>query len=242
MKICRIIITISLLMVCYAAEGQKKWKWELGLGGSQNSGNVSNFNLKHNQEIARNDSVISCNANYSIVYQRDNGTENNKGINSGIKFDLYQYSRWSPFMAAEMMSNHYKGYQLKFSGLAGLKFRICKPDDKYDYSISLATIYEKVKYTSDETLLKKDLCRLSLRPKIKQKIGDGIIIKNQTFYQPKINELSDYVFYSKTSIENKITAKLFLNISFCYEYRSIIPEDVKSKYDISTDISIKIKI
>lgn len=237
-----IIISIMLIMLAISGQAQNKWKWELGLGGSQNSGNVNNFNLKHHQDISRNDSTITINMNYKVIYQKDNGVESNKGLNGGLKFDLFQYGKWSPYVASEWMSNHYKGYELKFSGLGGLKYRLISVKDKCDYSLSLAIIYEKIKYTNETTDLKKDMCRISLRPKFKQKIGDNITIKHISFYQPRLNEWSDYVINTSTSIENKITSKLFLDISFNYEYRSVIPEDVKKNYDISTDISLKIKL
>ncbi len=219
------------------------WLWELGLGASQNSGNVNNFSIKNYQEISRNDTIISMVARYDYVYQTEDKKETNKGITGNFKLDLFQYRRWSPFVAVEMVSNKYKGYDFKIDCLGGIKFRINKNrNDNYDYSISIAAVYENVNYTDEETELNNDFCRLSIRPKMKQKIGESMMLKHTTFYQPAINDFSDYIINSKTTISNKINSKVNLDISFTYEYRSLLPNETYKHYDCCTDVSLKLKI
>lgn len=240
-----LLLALSALMTLTAKAQEEKtnpWSWQLGLGASQNSGNVENFSVKHNQELSRNDTVVSMDLHYNFVYQKTEGIETNKGINGGYKVDLFQYNRWSPFVAAEFVSNHYKGYNFKISGLGGVKFRINKNrNDNYDYSISLAAVYDHVDYY-DETELNTQFCRLSIRPKFKQKIGDCVTIKHTTFYQPAVNDFDDYIINSITSLDSKITTKLSLSISFNYEYRSILPGEDYKHYDCSTDVSLKLKL
>ncbi len=240
-----IIIAIFTVSAAMAQNDNKPnpWTWELGLGVSQNSGNVNNFSLKHNQELSRNDTVISMDLNYKIVYQKEDRVETNKGIDAGYKLDLFQYRRWSPFVAIESESNHYKGYDFKVSALGGVKFRFNKKrNDNYDYSLSMAAVYDHVNYTDEETDLNTQFCRLSLRPKFKQKIGESIIIKHTTFYQPAVNDFGDYIINSKTTLSNKLSKRLSLDIAFSYEYRSVIPGSEYKHYDCSTDISLKLKL
>jgi len=236
------IITIILLMLSISTSGQNKWKWELGIAGTQNSGNVDNFSLKHNQDLSRNDSLLTVNLNYKFVYQKQEGKEKNKGLNTGFKLDLWQYDKWSPFVALETESNHYKGYKLKLNALAGVKYRFWYKKDTCDYSLSTALTYENVTYTDEETDLKKELCRLSLRPKIKQRICESMYFENKTFYQPRLNDMSDYIINTKSTLSNKISKKVFIDLSFVYEYRSVIPDDVEKRYDITTEVSLKIKL
>ncbi len=239
------LMAIMSASVSFAQDAAKNnpWAWDLGLGVTQNSGNVSNFSLKHNQELSRNDTVISMNLNYKMVYQKEDGKETNKGINAGYKLDLFQYRRWSPFVAVESESNQYKGYDFRISGLGGLKFRFNKNrNDNYDYSLSVAAVYDHVDYTDEATELNKQFCRLSLRPKFKQKIGESIVIKHTTFYQPAVNDFSDYIINSKTTLSNKISSKLSIDIGFNYEYRSVLPGDGYKHYDCSSDISLKLKL
>ena len=87
----KIYILLLITALGLKANAQKKWDFELGAGFSQNSGNVENMSAKNYAELQRNDSVISGEINYKFVYQREDEKETNKGFNSGLKLDLYQY-------------------------------------------------------------------------------------------------------------------------------------------------------
>lgn len=235
------LLTIFItLTIC--ANAQKRWNFELGAGMTQNSGNIENISLKNYAELERNDSLISSNFNYKFVYQKENEKETNKGFNAGMNFDLFQYGKFSPFVATEFLANKYKGYDFKISALTGFKYRIFTKKDTCDYSISLAMVYDNVDYTPEENKLDKELVRLSVRPKIKQKIGNGFYLGHNTFYQPSLKNFSDYIINSQTKLSSKITTKLFLEISFNYEYRSKLPTKDYEHYDITTDISLKLKL
>lgn len=230
-----------MLGITANAQEKKKWNFEMGVGMSQNSGNVDNFSLKNSSELQRNDSIITANVNYKFVYQKEDGKETNKGINTGIKFDWYQYNRWSPFIAMETVSNKYKGYDLKVSGLVGVKLRIWTKPDTCDYSISTAIVYDNVDYTPEENELNNEVWRLSIRPKIKQKFGENVSLLHYTFYQPSLKEFDDYLISSTTKLVTKITTKLSLEIGYNYEYRSKLPTEDYKHYDMTTDVTLKLK-
>jgi len=234
--------TLILTALTLNLSAQKRWNFELGAGMSQNSGNVDNFSLKNYGELERNDSIISNNFNYKFVYQKEEGKEKNKGFNAGMNLDLFQYGKFSPFVATEIVTNKYKGYDFKISALTGFKYRIFTITNVCDYSISLAAVYDNVDYTPEENKLDRQMVRISLRPKIKQKIGDNFYIGHNTFYQPSVKDFSDYIINSTTKLSSKITTKLFLEVGFNYEYRSKLPTEDYEHYDISTEISLKLKL
>ena len=238
----KLSITLIFIVLAFNVSAQKRWNFELGAGMTQNSGNVDNFSLKNYAELERNDSLISTNLNYKFVYQKEDEEETNKGFNVGLNFDLFQYGRFSPFVATELMTNKYKGYDFKISALTGFKYRIFTKKDTCDYSISLAVVYDNVDYTPEENKLDREVFRLAVRPKIKQKIGDNFYIGHNTFYQPSLKDFSDYIINSSTKFSSKITTKLFLEISFNYEYRSKLPTEDYKNYDVSTEISLKLKL
>lgn len=239
MKLSITLVFIALTLNCAA---QKRWNFELGAGMTQNSGNVDNFALKNYAELERNDSLISTNLNYKFVYQKEDEKETNKGFSAGLNFDLFQYGKFSPFVSTEVLTNEYKGYDFKISALTGFKYRIFTKKDTCDYSVSLAVVYDNVDYTPEENKLDREVFRLSVRPKIKQKIGDNFFIGHSTFYQPSLKDFSDYIVNSSTKLSSKITTKLFLEVSFNYEYRSKLPTEDYKNYDISTEVSLKLKL
>ncbi len=228
---------------------QGNWNYSVGLGASLNTGNVNNCNISNDGSIIRNDSIVAFDFNYKFLYSSlihkssigQDWERTNFEINSGVKLDLYQYGKYSPFLACEMLTNKFKGYDLKMSGLIGFKFRVFVIPSICDYSISAAFVYDWSKFT-DPTVLPNNNYRISIRPKVKQKIADNLTLLHCTFYQPSVLDWNDYIINSLTKLQTKITRKLFLDLSFTYEYRSRVPSENYRHHDILTEVSLRLKI
>lgn len=245
----RIFLFVLLLFSTAGAFSQGKWNYDLGLGASLNTGNVNSCNITNEASVARNDSLIALDFHYKLLYSsliNKNAAEHqwektNFEINGGVKMDLYQYDRFSPFLACEMLTNKFKGYDLKVSGLAGVKFKLFTKPSYYDYSISAAFVYDWTDFT-DETHLLTNNYRISIRPKFTQRLAENLTLYHCTYYQPSVLDLGDYIVNSVTKLQTKITRKLFLDISFTYEYRSRIPSENYRKNDILSEVSIRFKV
>ena len=243
MKTTRLIITILLyIMPAIATAQENKWNFEFGAGASDNSGNVDNLSIKNNSSVYYEDSTRCFSTSYKFIFQMENGRESNKGINGSLNFDFYKFGNWSTFVATEFVSNHYKGYDFKTSALAGAKYYFHQKRDTCEYSISAAIVYDNVNYTDEETYLNKEVWRISLRPKIIQRIGSSLMFTFITFYQPAIKNFDDYIINASMHLENKISKHIFLDLSYNYEYRSEIPSDKYKHYDSTTELTLKIKI
>ena len=180
----------------------------------------------------------------SMIQKNDVGRrweETNFEINGGVKTDLYQYGKYSPFLACEMLTNKYKGYDLKLSGLLGLKLRVFTIPSFCDYSVSAAFVFDWNDFTDDVSALLNNNYRISIRPKIKQKLADNLALLHYTFFQPSVLDLSDYIIYSETKLQTQITKKLFLDFSFRYDYHSRVPLETYRHHDILTEVSIRYK-
>jgi len=242
---------LILFMACtVAVSAQNKWSYNLSFGGELKSGNVNTTIFSNNGSVERNDSLLSASASYGIVYGMKDKVEYDRGLTATLQADLWQYDRWSPFILGTYLNNKFKGFEYKFSGLLGVKYRLYTLPGVCDYSLSAAYVQEWVEYfAADRTdeRLRPQVSRLSLRFKVKQKISDVITIKHTTFYQPSLMELAglasikdDYVVTSVTSIENKLTEHLFISFNFNYEYHSVVPEGVQNT-DIITSATLKLK-
>lgn len=244
----RFSLFMLLLFGVICGHAQNKWHYNFGLGASLNTGNVNNCNVSTDGAVNRNDSLIALDFHYKLLYSslihRENAMqrweETNFEINGGVKMDLFQYDKYSPFLACEMITNKYKGYDLKLSGLIGMKYRIYTIPSVCDYSISGAFVYDWTDFT-DETHLLNNNYRISIRPKISQRLTDNLTLLHMTFYQPSVLDFSDYIINSTTKLQTKITRKLFLDLSFTYEYRSRVPNESYKKHDILTEVSIRFK-
>ena len=228
--------------------GQRKWDFDLGLGSSLNAGNVNNCNINNYASVVRNDSLLAFDFHYKLLYSSlinknnigNQWEETNFEINGGLKLDYLQYGKYSPFLACEMLTNKYKGYNLKMSGLVGVKYRIYAKPAFCDYSISAAIVYDWTDFT-DATVLPNNNYRISIRPKIKQRLTENLTLVNLTFYQPSVLDFDDYIIHSTTKLQTKITRKLYLDLAFSYEYRRWVPSDNYKHHDILSEVSLRLK-
>lgn len=238
----KILALLVIVTAASFAEDENKWTFNLGAGWILSTGNVSSQTFKNDASIERNDSTLAFNAYYKYVYTETDEKETNNGFNAGLKFDVWQYDRWSPFFASEYIRNEYKGYNNKLSILAGVKLRIFTIPKICDYSISGAVVSDFVDYTDDETELDSKVLRWSARIKIKHKLGDAVTFNHSTFYQPSIYEpREDWLLTSTTKLETKLANHLFFDATFSYEYRSLKPEDVESHHDMETTLTLRVK-
>ena len=245
----RLYLLILLVFSVVSLNAQNKWHYNFGLGASLNTGNVNNCNLSNDAAVTRNDSVVALDIHYkllysSLIHKDDVGQQwetTNFEVNGGVKMDLYQFGKYSPFLACEVLSNQFKGYDLKMSGLVGVKYRLYVKPSVCDYSISAAFVYDRTDFT-DETVLPKNNYRISIRPKFTQKLADNLSLYHCTYYQPSVLDFDDFIVNSVTKLQTKITKMLFLDLSFTYEYRSRVPAENYKKHDFSSEISLRLKI
>lgn len=248
LKALRIFLFTLLVFGTTQMVGQRKWNFDLGLGTSLNTGNVNNCNINNYASIIRNDSIIACDFHYKFLYSSlinkntdgHHWEETNFEINGGLKFDYLQYGKYSPFLACEMLTNKYKGYNLKMSGLAGIKYRIFVIPSICDYSISAAFVYDWTDFT-DSTVLPNNNYRISIRPKIKQRLAENLTLLSLTFYQPSVLDFDDFIIHNTTKLQTKITKKMFLDLAFSYEYRSRVPSENYKHHDIMSEVSLRLK-
>ena len=236
----KLLSIIVLTILVGSVSAQKKWTYQLGLAGTYNSGNVNNIGLRQNGSVERNDSILSFSGDYKFLYSEEAHIPTNREFTAGIKFDVFQYDRFSPFFASNFITNKFKGYDAKTNVMAGAKWRIYT-NDHCDYSISAAFVYDFVKYTVEEDGLKDQLGRISLRAKIKHKIGDVVTLNHSTFYQPSVTTgFSDYIVTSTTKFENKIGKNFFLDLILTYECRSVVPTGTKRE-DTYSEVGLRWK-
>lgn len=252
-----IIALLSMIMFCTFTSNaeetekkeeakEKKMSGFLSAGGSLSSGNIDKTDIKATGGVATDDSIVSFELAGKYVFAESDHKTKNNGIESSLKLDFIQYRKWSPLLACEYIHNTYKGYNFRLDAVAGVKYNIYSKPKVNAYSISLAVIYDIVDYTDDKKTLDDQAFRLSLRPKMKQKIGESVYLIEKIFYQPKINDFKDYLIRNETEIECKIVSALYLSVIYEFDYRSVLPpikEDVTYKHsDHSLEFSLKIKL
>lgn len=256
LSLSKFLITIGLLATIaipsFAEENAKEEKKEnkasgfISAGGSLSSGNINKADVKASGGLTVADSTLEFVMGGKYTYSESEHKTKNNGIELHSKIDFMPYRKWSPLIAFEYLHNTYKGYNYRLDAVAGAKFNICSKPKVYDYSISLAGLYDVVDYTDDKKTLDDNAFRLSLRPKVKQQIGPAVYLVEKFFYQPKINDFSNYLLKNETEIECKITKVFYLSVIYEYDYRSVLPpikeNQTYERSDHSLEVALKIKL
>lgn len=245
MKKTSILLFFVVLTSSFLFAQNDNWSGEFKLGGSYYKGNINKMDMRSIGSISHKDSTFEFATKYKTIYGMNNGEENNREFSSIANFDWRPYSIISPFIAFSAYHNIYKGYDLRITGVGGTKFAYTKPN--FSYSLSLAGLYSIEKYTApsnpeDEVRPDSEIFRLSARPKIKYKLGKTVYFEHYTFYQPNVHDFSDYMIESRTSITNKLTKILFMDLSFEYEYMSLPPSTDIKKEDLAFVVSLVVKL
>lgn len=255
-KLQKITVLLSLLLFCnlttkaeeQAKPEEKKEKKVFGTiaaGGSLSSGNINKADAKASGELMVKDSTIEFVAGGKYTYSESDHKTKNNGVELYSKVDFLPYRKVSPLVAVEYLHNTYKGYNFRFDVVAGAKWNIYTKPKVCAYSISLAGLYDVVDYTDDKKTLDDQAFRLSLRPKVKQKIGNVFLIE-KIFYQPKIDEFKDYLIKNEMEIECKITSIFYLSVAYEFDYRSVLPpvkEGVTYQHsDHMLEVALKVKL
>lgn len=236
-------ILLSLAIAAtLSATAQNKWKYHIGFGGELKDGNVNTITIRNDGSVERNDSILAFDAGYGIVYGEKDHEVYDKSLAAHVKFDLWQYDRWSPFVSASYLNNKFKGFEYRLSALLGVKYRIYTTH-RCDYSISAAYVQDYTDYGDRGTSLEQMVSRLSLRFKMRHRIADNLMLKHITFWQPSLMKplssiADDYVISSVTTLSTQIARHLSLDFIFNYEYHSLVPDGVQ-KQDIITSLSLR---
>lgn len=245
-RILTLIILSGVSIVVSAQEKVKsKWSGTAGVGGSYYRGNVNKMDIRSDASVSHADSVFEYSVFYRIAYGEYNFIKNNQEFSGGTKFDWRPKDKITPFFALTAYKNEFNGYQLRLSAFSGVKYSFID-EPGIDYSLSLAVQYDAEqyaapKYDTDEQKPDKEIIRLSVRPKIKQKISESINFEHVSFIRPVINDFSNVQAEAQTILSNKLTESLSLNIVHEMTYDSKPPSDDILKSNNSLIVSLRVK-
>jgi hypothetical protein len=242
------IITFVILCLIFFFIREKAYaqiKTNLSLGSSFIEGSTINkFDIQTDLNISLADSTREFSTFFTAAYGELAHHSTNQEFSGGLKFDYRPQAMFTPFILLQAYNNVEKNIDLRMTALSGLKFSIFRKfikDDKgkkmlkFDYSISVAVLYEAEKYISPN-VPNREKMKLSIRPKIKHALGKNIYFEHITFYKVNLEDWQDYSFYSTTSLTSKITKKLQLKISYRIDYDNKLPKiDAVSKNDVTSN-------
>lgn len=165
-------------------------------------------------------------SNFIGSYGETNGEENTNKTYAHIRYihTLYEKSvNWEAFVQSE--TNKFTKINEKYLSGAGLRYNILG-SEYGDLFFGLGAFYENITYTTsiDPT---ENNTRVNNYIAYKLKFGEDSELAYASYYQPMIDDFSDYVMSHAIGLKIKIYKKLFLGFVIYYDYDSDPAIDVK---------------
>ena len=125
------------------AQQQAKWKCQLSLGGTYNSGNINNIGFRNSGSADRNDSTLAFNANYRLLYSEENHSATNRELGGGIVARVSIRPKAKQRIGESTMLNHTTFWQPSVTDLSDfLVTSITKIENKLNRNLFLDIIFE----------------------------------------------------------------------------------------------------
>lgn len=134
----------------------------------------------------------------------------------------------------QAQDNEFKLIQRRLLGGAGIRFKIFELFNEGKGYLGVGALYEDIQYTSNDP--KEDNFRLNSYFAYTIKLGDDSDLSYTIFYQPKMDEFSDYVSSQKLALKLHVYKRLYLNFQVAYDVDSNPPMDVE-EYDFTQTTS-----
>lgn len=245
----RLILFTALLGFASNGNAQEKvkskWSGTAGIGGSYFRGNVNKMDIRGDGSISHADSIFEYSFFYRVSYGEYNFIKNNQEFSAGTKFDWRPKDEITPFFAFTAYKNEFTGYLIRLSVLGGAKYTIIDQPAS-DYSLSMAIQYDAERYTPPTKIGEvqkpdKENMRLSVRPKIRQKLNETISIEHISFIRPNISDFTNIQAESQTILSNKLTESVSLNIVHEFTYDSKPPSSTILNSNNSLLVSLRVR-
>ena len=168
---------------------------------------------------------------FSGEYGKAGGIEN---INR-----LYAHIRLIHALSTTYIRDEYfiQGQENKFKALkkrrlagGGLRFRLFETFKRARGYIGLGAMYEYIRHTDPLLDPNENNIRLNTYFAYTAKFNEDSHLAYTLYYQPKIDNTSDYVLSNKFELQLHIYLKLFLKLSVYYNADSVPPTSIDSDY------------
>ena len=219
------------IMVNSSRASKAQLSARITLDGYYQTGNTEKVNVSGSVFMSAIDSVKEFSANTRFLYGTNNKTVNQREYVAGIQYDYHPFSMLSPFVRSEFYKNEFKKITGRFSGLVGLKDRYFVKPDIFDYSISIAILYDVECYLADVNLPYKERLRISVRPKFKHNLTENMYLTAEIFYKPNLFCLEDYIVCGNFNMNYRILKNGLFKLSYEYDYNNRPATDGVRKTD-----------
>ena len=138
-------------------------------------------------------------------------------------------------LAAQTEEDEFRLIQHRRLVAGGYRQRFFQDDKKFKVFVGLGVIFENIRYISPQENPDENNLRASTYASLSYEFKEDMSTSFISYYQPKLDEFSDFVTVNSLQLKLKIIDELYLNFTLHYNYDSKPAIGVASKYDFSQD-------
>lgn len=205
-----------------AQEARSPWRRQFEAQGSLFVGNNPQTVLTTRSRIAYVDSILESGFDVRFTYgetTRDGERRvHQRWWMATVNLDAFPHDRWSPFMLGTFESSLERRLLQRWSGGLGARYKPIDTD-RTDLSVSLALLAERrVQLDAGSARLEEGLSRYSARFRVRRALSGRAAAQLETFFQPEVGNLSEYLYNTTATLEFRMTDILGLRFSYRDSY------------------------
>ena len=195
---------------------------ELGLNAAR--GNSSYTMLSTGLRVTHlNKKQFELDWSSALTYGESNNAVIARRMSTALKGDYRPTATWSPFVFASVERDRIRKIDALANAGVGAKWTFFR-NTAGAASLSAAGLFSRKDIVNDTA---QDAWRLSLRPKVVQRLSSGWSVEQTTFYQPEIGNASDYNLDAVTRVGFSPNKMSTLFAQYTYRVDSRPPTGVK---------------
>ncbi|AKF24999.1 hypothetical protein YH65_06035 [Sulfurovum lithotrophicum] len=240
--LCSVSLSYGFVSVKPPVIGEKEgWDGEISLGGAYNSGNTDSSAVNFGLKAEYHETIWMLYSLASYTYGEANGEKNK---DQGIFHLRYIHNIGNTLYDYEIFgqTEFNKFQDIKVRNLAGANIRR-KITDFFDRCyVGLGLFYSHMEpdVVSDLNPV-YDRIKLNTYLSFTKKVNEHFSVTYLGFYQPNVEDFSDYRIYQILQLDTLLGKNLSLGLDFSHKYNAT-PYHQVDKTDISSMISLKYKL
>lgn len=206
---------------------------EIGASLEINRGNTDTTSTSISARVQIDKDHCLCFATLSYEYGESSGEKNKDRAFLHLRHleKINEDNVWEFF--GQLQKDEFKDQKLRALLGTGERYRFYNNNDGKAY-LGIGAFFEREKIENED---KKDYFRGNFYISFKKRFNENVKMAFISYYQPKLDEFSDYESINSLEFTVKLSDKLNLLILTKYDYDSRPPKDIK-KYDFSQKIGI----
>lgn len=212
------------------------WKSTIELAGSLFVGNQPQSVLTTRARTSHADSTFELGGDVRFVYG-EASRDGARAVSQRLWFasatlDVWPFAAHSPFLLGTVESSLARRVDLRVNAGVGHKMTFVD-DDRALANLSVALLGERSRLpTTEGGTLVESLARLSLRVRLRRKVGTRAELGHESYFRPEFAALRRYTFTNSSSATYAMTERLDLKLTYLDNYDSEArARGARSNYD-----------